>query len=683
MKTQSAFINPVTLPPRESWTPAEERFVKCMAQGEPCVISNEDTPAQTAQEKARARIVRAKFIRFFAYGGNDKNRIRGNIILLHGAFITEVLDLVFGDIPFALNFSCCIFSEEIMMMYAKCRALHMDGSRLTKGLTGDGMQVTGNLSLGRSRWHNFSTLGEISIKSATIGGNLSCDGTFTHDKKSKESACAFDGEAIKVGGDAFFGDEFFAEGEVNLLSADIGGHLKCRGCRFVNKEGDALTIAHARLRRSVFLGESFHANGTVRLNNTHIGGSLHCGGGEFINTNPNGRTIAADGITVNGNVLLINGFVSKGAMRFIDAKIGDNFDCEKGTLTNPGGWALAAERIKVGANIYLRKGFTADGDVLFIGANVGGSLHCDDGEFNGGMNIQSAKIQNSFYWHNISGHGTVDSSFAFADVLDDDKQSREGFDFVLNGFSYNRLANHDNVQSRINWLDNRPKGTDFSRRPFEQAAKVLVAMGNGGDARQVLFTMEQRFTQEWTFPKQDTFWSREKRRCWRCWRWIWEHTTGYNYLLGQMAKTAFAIFLAGWAVFWFANNNGHIVPHQPVVLANADYQDIVHNKKAHVGKCSAAKRPRPRPTEAAECLFPDYPRFNPFSFSADVFIPLFALHQEPFWYPQPRPDACLFCRAFLLGWYWFQVLAGWVLTSIFVLTITGILQQRQAGWGGK
>ena len=98
-----------------------------------------------------------------------------------------------------------------------------------------------------------------------------------------------------------------------------------------------------------------------------------------------------------------------------------------------------------------------------------------------------------------------------------------------------------------------------------------------------------------------------------------------------------------------------------------------------------------RPTEIVECLFPEYPRFNSLSFSADVFIPVFALHQEPYWYPQPGTSANTFweivcryiVRGALLAWYWFEIIAGWVLTSLFVLTFTGILRKRQEQAEGK
>ena len=548
MKTQSAFINPVTLPPRESWTPAEERFVERMVAGEPCFIG-ENLPTNPIKEGKDANVIRADMISFFAHGGDQEHPRGRNIIRLQGAWVENELLLLFSDISSCtLGFHSCRFPKAVVMLHAKCAAFYMTGCYLATGLAGDGMEVNGNLAL----------------------------------------------------------------------------------------------------------DQGFTADGGVRILNARVRNNLYLGGGSF---KAEGVSLAADGIKVKGNVML--------------------FYNEPHDKSND-------NEIQMNVAPLLEKGFCAEGQVLLPDADIGGSFQCNGGNFKNGLEAQGMKIQNTLLWQKVQGDGAVNLSFASADVLVDDENSRKNFKFNLQGFSYNRLAtNHDSIQSRINWLDNRPKGVDFSRRPFEQAAKVLATMGSGDDAREVLFTMEKRFTQERKFPKQDTFWSREKRRCWLDWRWIWEHTTGYNYLLGRMAKTAFAIFLAGWAVFWFANNNGHIVPHQPVVLANADYKNIVHNKKAHVGKCSAAKRPRPRPTEAAECLFPDYPRFNPFSFSADVFIPLFALHQEPFWYPQPRPDACLFCRAFLLGWYWFQVLAGWVLTSIFVLTITGILQQRQAGWGGK
>ena len=66
-----------------------------------------------------------------------------------------------------------------------------------------------------------------------------------------------------------------------------------------------------------------------------------------------------------------------------------------------------------------------------------------------------------------------------------------------------------------------------------------------------------------------------------------------------------------------------------------------------------------------------YPIFEPILYSADVFLPIVNLHQEDFWLPNGKHD---------VGWYvllymWFHIAAGWVLTTVFVVGLTGIVKK--------
>ena len=116
-----------------------------------------------------------------------------------------------------------------------------------------------------------------------------------------------------------------------------------------------------------------------------------------------------------------------------------------------------------------------------------------------------------------------------------------------------------------------------------------------------------------------------------------------------------------------------MVPHQPVVLAHADY------KAETIPPCAEFKcPPERRPTTVVKRLFPDYPEFNALVYSADVFIPFFALHQEPYWYPNPSDSDREVLLRILPLWYWLEIGAGWILTSLFLLSVTGVLRPRQS-----
>ena len=143
----------------------------------------------------------------------------------------------------------------------------------------------------------------------------------------------------------------------------------------------------------------------------------------------------------------------------------------------------------------------------------------------------------------------------------------------------------------------------------------------------------------------------------------------------RTVKWAAGFVLAGAVVFGAADHCGRMVPHQPIVLAKAEYQD--------------ARRTGRHPFRAARAAVPDYPGFNPLAFSLDVFVPLFNLHQEPYWAPDPGGND--FVRRLTRGagkfdwwwaltaWYWIEIAAGWLLSSLLLLSVTGLLRPRIGG----
>ena len=112
---------------------------------------------------------------------------------------------------------------------------------------------------------------------------------------------------------------------------------------------------------------------------------------------------------------------------------------------------------------------------------------------------------------------------------------------------------------------------------------------------------------------------------------------------------------------WTPDLQHRIVPHQPVVLTKPAYQSAV--------------RKGAQPTEFVPTMFSGYPKFNQFWFSVDIFVPLFNLHQEIHWH-LARDKRGGF--PWLTLWYWFEIVAGWILTSLFLLSITGLLRPRQS-----
>lgn len=662
MNTQSALINPYQLPPKHSWSKAEECFVKYMTNGDLCTFGQ----TRPMPDGKTAQIIRAEFIGFFACGGDNKNTLRGNIIQLQGAWVRGALKLEHLPLSCSLIMANCHFDSGITMAHSELRFLNLEGSRLTNGFVGAGMRIASDLIMD----NGFVSDNSVFLLDANIGGTMACEkGVF---QKQLKDDVVLGADRVKVGGNVRLMG-IVAEGGVRLPGAKIGGSLYCDGGKFSPCEaGKAILADEIRVENHLFMRDGFVADGELCLPGADIKGCVYCDGGEF-----------------------------KGKVRLDGANIKRDLICVGGKFINENGPALDADMVKVGGNVLMRDNFSAKGAVNFAFADIGGLFSCEGGNFRDGFSAQGAKIKDMLVWRKVKGGGVVNLGLASVDAFADDAESRKRFKFYLNEFAYERLLSTENVKSRIEWLSRRPAGVPFSPQPFEQAAKILFKMGYDEDARAVKYAMEKRIT-AWHGP--NTLWIRFaewRRTCSPAWRkawllgrqtirktwrlarwfvnrpewppvlrWVLEKTTGYNYQLGRMLATSAVVIVLNAGVFGVGNSLGYIVPHQTVVLKDETYQTLVKGENVAGVDCRANQRP----TDTVACLFPDYPRFSAFWFSMDVFIPVFALHQEAYWYPQPANTIMAVIFKFF---YWVEIVVGWLLTSVFVLTATGILQKSQ------
>ena len=395
---------------------------------------------------------------------------------------------------------------------------------------------------------------------------------------------------------------------------------------------------------------------------------------------------------------------------------------------------LFGDGLRMAGGMFLRNVLCVKGGIRLVGAQIGGNLEFLGGEFqnpNGyALVAANAKVGGSLIWRVISGDGVVNLAYAKAGVLADDLASWKPFKVVLDGFAYDQFAgltSPTDAKPRIEWLANRPSKLPggiplpFSPLPYEQAAKVLFGMGHDNDAWEILLEKERiRMRQEkesgGTFSPvaheaaanvlfamgrgreaRDILWEKERLQTkdkrtpllHKIGRRLWDVSAGYGYRLRRTAAWMAFFVLTGTSVFLNADLQGRIVPHQGAVLASATYQ--------------SAARQGERPTRSVPREFPGHPEFNQFWFSLDLFIPLFNLHQETYWAPDASGgnfvawfgNLRLWLGEILQGdmepfnwrsshwwfltlWYWVEIVAGWILTSLFVLSVTGVLRPRQS-----
>ena len=575
------------------------------------------------------------------------------------AFLAERLTTK-GDANFRNGFSA---EGEVQLMNANIGGnLDCDGGKFNNqgghALHADGLTAKGDVNFRKG----FSAEGEVRLLGVSIGGNLDCmDGKF-HNPGGK----ALSADGLTTKGSVYLAGDFSAEGEVRLLGVSIGGNLDCLDGKFNNQKGYALVADGLAVKGDVGLNGDFSAEGEVRLFNVSIGGNLFCADGKF--HDPKGYALVADRLTTTGNVYFRGDFSAKGEVRLSGANIGGDLSCADGKFHNPGGYALVADRLTAQGTVYMNRGFSAAGGVRLFNANIGRNLDCTGGTFHnpGGMalDVDGGNISGGLLWRNITCEDDVNLAYVNVDVLADDSSSWKSCKVNLSGFTYSQFSDSADVQFRIDWLSRRPAGIPFSPQPYEQAAKILFGMGRPIDAWDIL--CEKRRLER-----------RHNKDSWlqQAWGGMIDAMTDFVYRPLRTVKWTTGIVLAGAVFFGAADYCERIVPHQPIVLAKAGYQNAI--------------RMGSHPFDAAREAVPDYPGFNPLVFSLDVFIPLFNLHQESYWAPDSGADDFFRWLArrrgefegwwLLTAWYWIEIMAGWLLSSLLLLSVTGLLRPRIGG----
>ncbi len=683
-------------------TKPEQRVLDGVARGVPIDFmpddpqpddeTNPDNNPAHGETWGEDRTIRAEFLNRLLLQNPDGWTLHPHGIRLLGARITGVVNLAFAQIPSPLLFVDCRFDAVPSLDDATLPVLMFRGCHLP-GLSAQRTTIKGNVFLDQG----FTATGAVEFMSATIGGELTCEGgTFNN---PEGDALTAQGAAIKGG--VFLKGGFTATGAVGFNGATIGSQLICENGTFNNPEGNAINAQGASIEGGVFLTDGSTATGTVNFNGAAIGGQLSCedstlnnpedfaltaqgaiikGGvflrGCFIATgmvdfmgatisgqltckdgtfnNPEGDAINAQGASIEGDVFLTDGFTATGTVDFNGSTISGQLFCKDGTFNNPEGDAINAQGASIEGDVFLTGGFTATGAVKFNGATIVGQLDCNNGTFANekgfAFDMESATVQSTFVWKPSKPPvGLIDLSHAHVKVLDDNL-ARWPMDgrLILDGFVYGELspvAEHK-AGLRLAWIRGQFNPNDtFTPRPYEQLIKVLRAMGHDRDAREVAVGKQEDLRNSNTLS-------------WRAWSWNW--------LLGKLVGHGYRPWRAlGWA--------GGFILLGTVLFGWADSQQVMRPSKERI-TMSDNYRIGLNQDHAIIWWPPDYPEFNAFVYSADVFLPIVDLHQEAYWLPTRVDGNAVWSRRYEI-FLWFFIAAGWVITTIGVVGLTGIVKK--------
>jgi len=605
-------------------------MVRTLARGDVFVVGDGGRPnRKSLDEFSNERVIRADRIDSFLRGrvSGFKPQI-GATIEICGALVVGKLDLrnLTLDTNFALP-NC--HTDEIELFDADIRSLNLSGS-FSKGIRAD---------------------------------------------------------RICVRGGVFLRNGFECEGAVRFSLARIGGHFSCINSSFKNAGDVSLTLENSTIRGSAFLRHGFSSIGEVRLQGAEIGGSIDCQGASLFN--PDGHALNAEGVSVSGSVVLSRGFKSKGVVRLLGANIDEDLDCHAGLFENPEGVALGADSSNIGGNVLMTSGYTAFGETRFINVTVDGNVNCSGGRFINdkkyALLLSSCKIHNNLIlrdWFDIKGcafflktavYGIlnwapakqvdceIDLRFVQASVFLDGGNWPSRGNLKLDGFQYESIADPTDisVKARIAWLERQPAkdlSVEFKPQPWRQCIKVLREAGHVREANKVIVAMGRRQRPSLSLPE-------------KIWDWVKDRFLGYGYNPTGLFLAIFLIWVAGWGVFQGGYSWGAILPSEAPVFTKGEYRSCL------IRPALSDMRPHKRLELCMNELYPEYMEFNPLIFSLDVFVPLVDLHQESSWEPRSVKGVWFWGHGVRL-WYWFQILAGWVLTTLAVVALTGAVRPK-------
>jgi len=360
------------------------------------------------------------------------------------------------------------------------------------------------------------------------------------------------------------------------------------------------------------------AKGEVRLLGANIGGQLACDGAEIENLA--GHAFSADSIFTKGSFIFKN-VKAKGTVRLIGADINGQLLLNNVEIDSPKDKAIVADGLSVERGLLLRE-VKVNGEVSLLGANIGIQLSCSDVKLEnpGGdaLNAQNLLVKGSFFFEPAVLKGRLVLLHANVEQFIDAKESwPEQGNLYIDGFEYGALASYNNADDRLQWLRLQAK-EPFSVQPYEHLARVFRKIGHESDARKVLIA------------KQDDLRKYGKLSpLAKAWNFFLGLTVGHGYRPWRAVMGIICMWFIGMLIFMFANNLNVMQPSKERVYLDNNFIET-HQLPSR------------------------YPRFNPFIYSVDVFVPFVDLHQEDYW----LPDATRPWGKLVRGYFWTHIVLG-------------------------
>jgi hypothetical protein len=453
---------------------------------------------------------------------------------------------------------------------------------------------------------------------------------------------------------------------VQLAEAKIGGDLTC-----VESELSGLNIDSSIIGGTVLL-KLIDEPIFFSLRGTKIGKNLDCRFSNFKReptslrnlVDPNARkSINAEQVKIGQNLIFFHAEID-GEISLQGAVIAEDLDCRGANF--------------LGKNPEGVNGFPAHA-LTATAASIGGSVlfydqRDEDFQAIGTLAFKEATITGTFGWIPRSPQRNVvlDLRHAKAGRLLNGSQPQLGRNhLLLDGFLFDRLDDDAPVDSasQLRWL-RRQNMPGIVSQPYDQMAAAFRNMGLPDQATDILIAENWDHARAFYLSTMIDFLDFNKLLALLWYRGIGP-LIGYGYRPAN-ALWFFLFFLTvGTRVFQNANRMGIIVPTKP----NADQ-------------------------------LPNYPKFHPFIYSLETFIPLLKLGMGEYWGPSDVSDKPIFILPFALKkftlcflygqldanhrlaisphppsllvrhYLWIHIICGWLVTTLLLAGLSGILKKN-------
>ena len=479
--------------------------------------------------------------------------------------------------------------------------------------------------------------------------------------RSRVAGTALSAPRLSMGAELTFDGACEVTGGIDLSMSQLGSVSVGPGCSLRAPGRTALDLTNTELLSTFTVGEQVPVQGTVRLSGTRIHGNLRLRGAVL--SAPEGRSLLeAQGVTVDGGAELQDVQATGGELGFRAATIGSFVDAAGAKLRNPGGYTLNLVQANVKGSVRLVDGFESAGEVVLNRAVIEGRLICTQGTFHyqgphepgeepDAIEAISATIRSGMDlgWKSISPR--VDFTNTRTSFLADDPAAWPS-GYVIVGFTYDRFEQPQGASrwpwdhaARAAWLSGQ---AIYDAGPYEQAARVFREHGYTAGAEQILIAQRRHARRAITGPGAPL------RRGLDV---AYSTTVGYGYR-PRRVLWLLVILLALVTV------SLEIPTAQATMRATTSAGQVYSTHGPVPGGDPGPQAPGPGARSDA-CGNGQVRCFNPVLYAIDTVVPLVSLDQRSTWYPDPS----LRDGAFMQWWLNAATLLGWLLSSIFVLSL--------------